>query len=226
MGGAWIFVVFVAVAGAIAYLSYYLKKKRQQGMAYAAKQLGLKFALTDPFDTLAEPFQLLQKGDGRGVENVLWGAWGGIECRIFDYWYYDESTDSNGNRSRNYHRFSCVMAPVDAACSPLTLAAENILTRLGDHMGFRDIELESEEFNRAFTVKSPDRKFAVDFCDARMMEWLLAHGEDYGFEVAGGGLLASCRRRAPTELIPLLGTMRGFREQIPRVVFSLYPKPG
>jgi hypothetical protein len=55
---------------------------------------------------------------------------------------------------------------------------------------------------------------------------LLAHGEDYGFEVAGDGILASCRRRAPTELIPLLGTMRGFREQIPRVVFSLYPKPG
>jgi hypothetical protein len=226
MGGAWIFIVIVAIVGGIAYLSYYLKKRRRQGLAFAAKQLGLQFALTDPFDTLQEPFELLRKGEGRGVENVMWGVWGGIECRQFDYWYYEESTDSKGNRSRTYYRFSCVMTPVEASCAHLTLARENLFTRIGDHLGFRDIELESEEFNRTFTVKSPDRKFAVDFCDARMMQWLLAHGQGYGFEVVGDRLLASCRRLAPTEIIPLLGTMRAFREQIPRVVFSLYPKPG
>jgi hypothetical protein len=226
MSGAWIVVVFIAVAGGIAYGSYYLKRRRREGLAFAARQLGMEFALADPFDTLSEPFELLQKGDGRGVENVLWGAWQGLECRLFDYWYYDESTDSEGNRSRNYHRFSCVMSSVDAACSHLTLGRENVFTRLGDHLGFRDIELESEEFNRAFTVRSPDRKFAVDFCDARMMQWLLAHGEGYGFEIVGDRALASSHRLAPTELIPLLGTMQGFREQIPRVVYSLYPKPG
>ena len=118
------------------------------------------------------------------------------------------------------------MSPVDAACSHLTLGRENVFTRMGDHLGFRDIELESEEFNRAFTVRSPDRKFAVDFCDARMMEWLLAHGEGYGFEVVGDRLLATCKRLGPTELVPLLGSVKGFRDQIPRVVYSLYPKPG
>jgi hypothetical protein len=226
MGVAWIFVVFFVVAGGIAYVSYYLKKKRREGLAFAARQMGMRFALTDPFDTLSEPFDLLQKGDGRGVENVMWGAWQDLECRLFDYWYYDESTDSKGNRSRTYHRFSCVMSPVEASCSHLTLGKENLFTRIGDHLGFRDIELESEEFNRAFTVRSPDRKFAVDFCDARMMQWLLAHGEGFGFEVVGDRLLASCRKLAPTELIPLLGSMKGFRDEIPRVVFSLYPKPG
>jgi hypothetical protein len=226
MGGAWIFVVFIAVGGGIAYLGYYLKKKRREGLAFAARQMGMQFALNDPFDTLSEPFDLLEKGDGRGVENVMWGTWQDIECRLFDYWYYDESTDSKGNRSRTYHRFSCVMSPVEAACSHLTLGRENIFTRMGDHLGFRDIELESEEFNRAFTVRSPDRKFAVDFCDARMMEWLMAHGEGYGFEVVGDRLLASCKRLGPTELIPLLGSMKGLRDQIPRVVYSLYPKPG
>jgi hypothetical protein len=226
MGGASIFVVFLVVAGGIAYGSYYFKKKRREGLAFAAKQLGMRFALTDPFDTLTEPFDLLRKGDGRGVENVMWGEWQGIECRLFDYWYYEESTDSKGNRSKTYYRFSCVMSPVEAACSHLTLARENVFTRLGDHLGFRDIELESEEFNRAFTVRSPDRKFAVDFCDARMMQWLLGHGQGYGFEVVGDRLLASCKRLGPTELIPLLGSMKGFRDQIPRVVYSLYPKPG
>ena len=226
MGGAWIFIAFVAVAGGIAYGSYYFKKKRREGLAFAARQMGMQFALTDPFDTLAEPFDLLRKGDGRGVENVMWGVWNGLECRLFDYWYYEESTDSKGNRSRTYYRFSCVMSPVEASCPPLTLARENVFTRMGDHLGFRDIELESEEFNRVFTVRSPDRKFAVDFCDARMMEWLLGHGRGHGFEVVGDRLLASCKRLRPTELVPLLGSMRGFREEIPRVVYSLYPKPG
>ena len=226
MRGAWIFVVLIAVAGGIAYLGHHLKQRRRQGLAFAAKQLGLRFALADPFDTLLEPFELLRKGEGRGVENVMWGVWGDLECRLFDYWYYEESSDSKGNRSRTYHRFSCVIASVEAACPPLTLAGENLFTRLGDRLGFRDIELESEEFNRAFTLKSADRKFAVDLCDARMMEWLLEHGDGYGFEVSGDRLLASTRRLAPTRLIPLVGTLRAFRDQIPSVVFSLYPKPG
>jgi hypothetical protein len=226
MGGAWIFVVFAVGVGVVAYIGHYLKKRRQQGMAFAAKQLGMRFALTDPFETLTEPFDLLRRGDGRGVENVMWGVWQGVESRVFDFWYYDESTDSNGSRSRTYHRFSCAMAPVEAACSHLMLSRENVFSRLGDHLGFRDIELESEEFNRAFTVRSQDRKFALDVCDVRMMEWLLAHGEGFGFEIVGDRMLVSCRRRAPTELTPLLGTMKGFRDRIPRVVFSLYPKPG
>jgi hypothetical protein len=226
MGGLWIFALFAAGAGVVAYVAYYLKKRRQQGLAFAAKQLGMRFSLTDPFETLAEPFDLFRKGDGRGVENVMWGVWQGVESRLFDYWYYEESTDSKRSRSRTYHRFSCVMAPLDAACAHLMLSRESVFSRLGDHLGFRDIELESEAFNREFTVRSQDRKFAVDLCDARMMEWLLASVDGFGFEVVGDRLLVSSRRRAATDLIPLLGTMKGFRDRIPRVVFSLYPKPG
>ncbi|MEZ5191462.1 MAG: DUF3137 domain-containing protein [Nocardioides sp.] len=40
-----------------------------------------------------------------------------------------------------------------------------------------DIELESEDFNRAFTVTCSDRKFASDVLHPRMMEFLLAHTE-------------------------------------------------
>ncbi len=224
MGGAWIFVVLVVVAGAAAYLTYYLKEKRRQGMAYAARQLGLAFAPTDPFDTLAESLPLLQRGDGRGVENVLWGTWGGIECRAFDYWYYDESTDSNGNRSHSYHRFSCVLGSVDAACSPLTLTGENVLTRLGDHMGFRDIELES--------VVQPG--VHGDVARSEVRGGPLRRADDAVVAGARGGLRLRGGGRSPAGLLPqarphgahlAAGHMKGFREHIPRVVFSLYPKP-
>ena len=219
-----VFVLIAAVAGGAAYLAYYLKKKRIQGLATAAKQLGLQFSRNDPFGTLSEPFQLLQKGDGRDVENVMSGLWQGMGLRQFDYWYYEESTDSQGHRSKSYYRFNCVIAPIEAACAHLMIDHENMFTRLADALSFHDIEFESEEFNRAYQVKCSDKKFANDFVDARMMDWLLAHGDGYTFEVVGDELLCAHKRLQPSELIPLLGTAKGFHEAVPRVVFELYAK--
>ena len=157
-----------------------------------------------------------------------------IDTKAFDYWYYEESTDAKGHTSKTYYRFDCVVVPIDAACSPLTIDNENVLTRLADALSFHDIEFESEDFNRAFNVKSPDKKFANDFVDARMMQWLLQNGKGTAFEVMGDRLLvlpaqarlrwrssrcsvsrrrswitsrASCTRstRAPTPLAPEAG---------------------
>jgi hypothetical protein len=117
-----------------------------------------------------------------------------------------------------------VLTPVDARCPALQISEENLFTRLADALTFRDIEFESEEFNRRFTVKGSDERFASAFCDARMMEWLLRHGDGYAFEVVEDRLLCSCRRVKPAEMVHLLGTAKTFREQIPAVVSSLYPK--
>lgn len=219
-----IFVALIALAGLGVWISWYLKQKRRQEMALAARQLGLEFSLTDPFGTLAEPFELLHKGDGRGIENVMWGTWQGIELRAFDYWYYEESTDSKGNRSRTYHRFDCALTPIEASCERLVIDRENLFTRLADALSFRDIELESEEFNRRFTIRSPDPKFATDFLDQRMMAWLLEHAGGFSFEVAGDRVLCWHKRMRPTEFTRLVGTTKLFLENVPRVVYDLYPK--
>ena len=119
--GPLVFVVFVVLAAAAAYLSYYFKRKRRQGFALIAGQLGLQYAPEDPFGTLAEPFALFSKGDGRGVENVLWGVWQGMELRAFDYWYYEETSNSKGGTSKTYYRFDCVIGQIDAMCVHLTI---------------------------------------------------------------------------------------------------------
>jgi hypothetical protein len=218
-----IFLLFGLVAVAAAYLSYFFKKKRREELAVMARQLGLEFSPDDPFDTLGYPFALLTKGDGRGVENVIWGVWNQMPVREFDYWYYDESTDSEGRRSRTYHRFSCAVTEIEAACSHVTISRENLFTALADRIGLRDIEFESEEFNGRFNVKSKDRKFANDLVDARMMRYLLGADPGFEFEICGRWLLCFSGKRRPTELIPLLGTLHGFRGQVPRVVYELYP---
>ncbi len=216
--------VFLLVAGGLVYYQHEQKIQRQRELRSFALGQRLDFSLEDPFDTLREPFSLLQKGDGRGVENVMWGFWHELEVRAFDYWYYQESSDSEGHRHKSYHRFNCLITLVEAQCPQLQISEEDLFTRLADVLTFRDIEFESEEFNRRFTVKGSDERFATAFCDARMMDWLLRHGEGYAFEVVGDRLLCWTKRVRPAEIVHLLGTAKTFREQIPAVVSALYPR--
>jgi hypothetical protein len=213
------FVVFAALA---AYLSYYVKMNRRQGLALAARQLGLSFSAEDTQGCLGYPFVLLQKGDGRGTENVMWGTWQDLPMVEFDYWYYEESTDSKGGRTRTYHHLSCAVVQIAAQCAHLTLDREDVLTRIADHVGLHDIEFESEDFNRRFNVKCADRKFANDLIDARMMQWLVGVDGAFRFELSGTWVLCYSKRRGPTELVPLLGTAKQFLDHVPRVVYELY----
>ena len=219
-----IFVAFVGLVIGAVVLSYLAKKRRREGFALVATQLGMEYWPQDPFGLLSEPFALFQKGDGRGLENVLAGPYQSIDTKAFDYWYYEESTDGKGNTSKTYYRFNCVVVPIDAACSPLTIENENVLTRLADALSFRDVEFESEDFNRMFNVKSPDKKFANDLVDARMMQWLLRNGKGTAFEIMGDRLLSYRRKLSPMEIVTLLGISKAFLDHVPRVVYALYAR--
>jgi len=118
-----------------------------------ARQLGLAYSPEDTRGCLGLPFALLQRGDGRGTENVLSGVWQEAPVLEFDHWHHEESTDSEGRTTRTTYRFSCAVTEVEAGLSPLTLGRENVFTRLADSLGLADIEFELDEFNRAFTVK-------------------------------------------------------------------------
>jgi hypothetical protein len=216
-----VFVGFAALIVLAAWWAWRMKKLRREAFGAFAKQYGLQYSPADPFGLLNYAFGLFQKGDGRGVENVLWGAWQGLPAKCFDYWYYTESTDSNGNRSRSYSHFSGVVVDVALGLPPITIERENFFTRLGDHLGLRDIDFESEQFNRAFNVKAQDREFAFKIVDARMMHFLLTT-EGFNYEAVGPWLLVYTKRRKPTELVPLLGTAKGFHDQIPRLVWNEY----
>lgn len=221
-----ILLVGLVLVGGIAYLSYLSKKKRRLGFATMARQLGMRYSEEDPLGLLGEPFALFSKGDGRGIENVIWGPWQGLDVSVFDYWYYEESSDGKGNRSKTYYRFDCAIAPVEAACPPLTIERENVLTKLAGALSFHDIQFEDETFNKAFSVHSPEPKFANDAIDARMMQWLMAHAKPFRIELVGNRILVAGEKCAPTELLQVIGTAKGFLEQLPRVVFSLYPATG
>jgi hypothetical protein len=213
---------FVILVIAAAYLSYYFKRKRREGLAIVATQLGLEYSPQDTVGCLGYPFALLSMGDGRSTENVLRGRWQDIPITEFDYEYYDESTDSKGHRTKSYSRFSCVVTDIAAQCAHLSLDREGPLSRLADHLGLHDIEFESDDFNRRFNVNGADRKFANDMVDSRMMQWLLGVDGAFRFEVSGTWVLCYSSRLRPMDLVPLMGSAKQFLDHVPRVVFELY----
>ena len=221
---ALVIVLFVVVVAGAAAVSFYLKQKRRDELAVFASQQGLRYSPEDTVGLIDPSFRLFQQGDGRGSENVLWGSWQGLPLLEGDYWYYTESTDAQGHRSRTYHHFSVteIQLEQDVFLPYVSITHENLLTVIGDHLGFRDIDFESEDFNRLFNVRSQDREFAFKLIDARMMQWLLSTGGQFGFEIAGNKVLLYCHRLAPTALIPIIGSAKAFHDHIPRLVWTEY----
>jgi hypothetical protein len=226
---ALLFTVAIIGVGVAVWLNYRLKQKRREGLFLFAQGQGLEYSREDTISIdRSYAFQLFGMGEGRGCENVLSGLWNGLPVREADYWYYTESTDGKGNTSKDYSYFSIVVADLTCAVPPISIQRETLFSRVAERMGFPDIPFESDAFNRAFRVRAKDRRFAYQLVDARMMQWLQTTGGEFGFEVVGPNLLAYCRRRRPTELIPLLGTAKLFNDHIPNLVRTEYgfAKPG
>jgi hypothetical protein len=223
--GPLIFLLILSVMAAAVVYGFHRKQKRREALALFALHHGFEFAQSDPFGLVGHPFRLFTLGVGRGCENVMWGTWQDLPVKEADFWYYTESSDDDGRTTRAYHHYSVAIADVHAVLPHVAVDRENLVSRFADRMGFRDIEFESDQFNRTFQVRSTDREFAYRLIDARMMRWLLAMDGGFGFEVQGNAILVHGPRRNPTELIPLLGMTKGFRDHIPRLVWSEYGEP-
>jgi hypothetical protein len=223
MAGLLLFLLVFAVIGVAAYFAWQAKQKRREGLRMFALQHDMEFSVADPYGIpIAYPFHLFGLGDGRGCENVMAGVWHGLPVKEADYWYYTESTDSRGNRTKSYHRFSVVVADVACFLPHVSMEKESLFRKVAGHLGFRDIEFESEAFNRVYRVHALDREFAYKLLDARMIRWVESLGGEFGFEVSGPNLLVWSAKRGPSSLIPLFGSARMFCDHIPRLVWNEY----
>lgn len=218
-----VFVAIVAAFGGVAYLfRVRARQARVRAVGALAPRVGFTFSDADVDHIVDMPFALFSKGDGRRVELVISGVHDGVPMRIFDYWYYDES-GGRGGRNRTYHRFTCALATIPAACPRLRLGHEDLLTRLGDHLGLGDVELEYDDFNRRFRVKCDDQKFAFSLLDGKMMQWLLGADHFDSVEVDGPWVLLVEPKLDPARWLDLGSWLDQFHRQIPPVVYSTYP---
>jgi hypothetical protein len=221
-----VFAIFVVIGGVIAlvaYLQYAARQRRVREVAALAQRTGFSFTRDDVERVVDMPFKLFGEGDGRKVELVMSGTHDGRPLRIFDYWYYDESSNGQNSRSRSYHRFTCGLLTLPVACPPLRLTHEDLLTRIGSHLGLHDVEFEYDEFNRRFRVKCNEQKFAFALFDGQMMQWLLDADSFESVEVVGPWVLLARKTLDPAHWLDLGAWLDQFHTRVPPVVYTTYP---
>ena len=218
-GVVLIFAAFLAVAVAAVVFSYLAAKKRREAMVAYAAGRGWRFEAEQPLLVdrfTGPPFGL---GFGRRAYNVLYGSHEGRDLVSFDYEYKTQTT--NGKQTTTQvHRFSVLGLSMGIHMPPLSVDPENFLDRFVGRLTGNDIDLESEEFNRSFTVSCPDRKFASDVLHPRMMELLLQH-PDSAFRFDRSWVLDVEAGTVPLEGIePRLRRVDAVVDQIPEFVWK------
>jgi hypothetical protein len=217
-----IFAGFFALFIVLVVFGSIIAKKRREAMAVLAGRLGLSFNPAE--DTgIAKQYRFLNQlcvGDNRYAFNVLSGKYKDKDILAFDYHYETSSTDAKGNHETHDYYFSFFILNLPASFPELLIVREGIFSKIAQALGYDDIDFESYEFSKKFCVRSKDKKFAYDFCNAKMIEYLLAN-EDLNIEVENNALsIASNRELKPENIEPNLDRLVTIRSLMPEYLFS------
>jgi len=231
-----IIVGFIALIVVLGILGYISAAKRRQAMATLAAKLGLRFDPNKNWD-IAQRYSFLDKlrsGSNRYAFNIMAGNYQGHDVSLFDYHYETHSTDSKGRRQTHHHYFSFFILHLPASLPDLRrtpyggqagfpeliIGPEGFFSKIAQAIGYDDIDFESYEFSRKFCVRSTDKKFAYDVCNARMIEYLLSN-TDLTIEIEGDALAISFSSQlAPERIEPNLNRLIALRSLMPEYVFS------
>jgi len=187
----------VIVVGSLAYYSWWQKKKRRETLGALALKHGLTFSPGKDHHAIRQ-FEFvdpIRKGKNRYLYNRVSGEMDGRKLETFDFHYEKSSTDSKGNRRTSHYHGSCFLLMLPGAFPELRIYREGIFQKFAQVLGFEDIDFESAEFSKRYNVKSKDKKFAYDFCNARMINYLLDE-EDLNIEVEGAWLVLAFSKLA------------------------------
>ena len=209
--------VFIAIFAIVAVLGYISSLKRREAMAAVATKLGLQF-MPGKDRYMAKRYRFLDKlrrGSSRYAFNVLSGSYQGHEVLIFDYHY---KTGSGKNTHHHYLSFFILYLPI--SFPELIIGPEGIFSKIAQAVGYDDIDFESHEFSRKFCVRSKDKKFAYDVCNARMIEYLLSN-TDLSIEIEDKVMAISFSSRlSPERIEPNLNRLITVRSLLPDYLFT------
>ncbi len=221
----FLFVVFALVAGAVAVYSFARIKQRREDAATAAQRLGLTYHQDDIHGIAALPHPVFRLGDSRTVSNVVQGTYADREVALFDYVYVESHTDAEGHDTSTTYPFSGVLVHLSIDSPSTVVRREKVTTKFANALGMgRDIQFESDEFNRSFEVRSDSQGFAFTLIDTAMMEWLQSNAQDLDLQFEQSALIAIARRRPWVEMDEILERVIEFVARFPRLVWTEYGK--
>ncbi len=146
-----------------------------RGWTYRSRDRKLATRWTGP------PFE---NGHDRRCEDIVEGTYDGWPFAAFVYRYDTGTGDDESTWSTVIVALLC-----ETSLPDLDVIREGAFGRAMGKVLNYDIPLESEEFNRAYTVRADDRKFASSVLHPRLMSRLL-QGERESWSIRNGDLLS------------------------------------
>jgi hypothetical protein len=199
-----------------------LEQKRRIALAAAAAGLGFSFSPQRNPELAARVQHLrgLSQGTDQYAENTFVGLHRGHAVTVFEFHNTTTSSDSDHQTKTDHHQWHIVLLDLGRSFPGLIIAPENILTKVGKLFGQEDIEVESPEFSRKFSIRSDDKTFAQDFCQARLTDFLLGRPA-VNLEVSGRFLAFVYHGRiSPQQLQEKLDLAVEVRERLPGHLFT------
>lgn len=208
---------FVAIFIIVLVVGYISSLKRREAMAAVAMKLGLQF-MPGKDRYMPKRYRFLDKlrqGSSRYAFNVLSGSYQEHEVLLFDYHY-----KTGSGKNTHHHYLSFFILHLQVSFPELIIGPEGIFSKIAQAVGYDDIDFESHEFSRKFCVRSKDKKFAYDVCNARMIEYLLSN-TDLSIEIEDKVLAISFNSRlAPEQIEPNLNRLNTVRSLLPDYLFT------
>ena len=211
-----IVIVFLAAVIVASFSSIFFGHKRRQELQELARKLGFMYCAERDhhIDDKYRFLNTLRVGSNRYAFNIMSGVYEGYDTMVFDYHY-----QTGSGKDTHHHFFSFFIMDIEKSFPELLITKEHLFSKIGQALGFDDIDFESHEFSRKFCVRSKDKKFAYDFCNARMIEYLLANC-DLNIEVEQNVLAVGFGRRLQAEEIEYnLNRMAQIRGLMPGYLF-------
>ena len=203
----------------------YLATRRRRRISAFAAQMGRSFSAEDTFGLVDHAFDLFNLGDLARCRNVVWGTFEGVEVKSGDLYFVSSSAAVPAGMDRLERgglRFVFAETEVGAFLPHVSIRHRDWVP---EGLQPNELPFESDNFNRRFLVRGDDRRFAYEFVDIRMMQWLLDVSDslEVSFEASGRRLIAYCRSSKVSTPAPVLVAVKGFRDRIPAMVLREYP---
>jgi len=157
----------------------------------------------------------LWKGTGQYAYNMMQGKYEGYNVMIFDYHYLVPAI------KQPVHCDITVMTlELEIVCPELLIIKEKTAAKIGYLLGFKDIDMDSYEFSKAFNIKSKCKKFAYDICNTGMIEYLLEN-KDLCIEIDKDILAFTFDVLSADEIEHNLGRLVQVRKLMPDFIFNI-----
>lgn len=145
----------LAIIGFLIYLGVVHAKKRREGFQRLAARLGFQFADMPgvPPEAIQAGFNLFSRGRSTRVRNLVRGQIDDVHVAAFDYSYITGS----GKNSKTHSQTVLLLSRPGLRLPRFTLNPENMLHRIGEMLGFDDIDFShAPHFSRCYRLSGPD----------------------------------------------------------------------